>query len=174
MVKSFGFTLVELLITVAIAGILLTVGVPKLSSFLQDSELINTSNRISTLTTFARSESMKRGQQVVVCRSSNSETCSSSGYFLIVGLDANDDSNINTGETLLKITELVDSNNVSVFFKSLTNSRIVFSSKGTPDEIGTIEICDSRGKNYAKAITLNIGGQLRHYSESERSTISCA
>ena len=177
MKMTLGFTLIELMVTVAIAGILLAVGVPSLNQFTQNSDLINSSNRVSMLTAFARSEAIKRNNQVILCRSNNNTSCSSSssrGSSLIVVNDLNNDSVFGPNDVLLKSVALADgSSDIKLYFKQFSSSMIVFSVSGAPIETGTIEICDNRGPNHAKAIVLNMGGQTRQIDESKRSLLSC-
>ena len=176
MKMTLGFTLIELMVTVAIAGILLALGVPSLNQFTKNSDLINSSNRISMLTAFARSEAIKRNNQVIICRSNNNTSCSSSsrGSALIVVNDLNNDSVFGPNDVLLKSIALADgSSDIKLYFKKFSSAMIVFSVSGAPIETGTIAICDNRGPNYAKAIVLNMGGQTRQIDESKRSLLSC-
>jgi type IV fimbrial biogenesis protein FimT len=70
-----GFTLLELMITIGIAAILLTIGVP---SF----RYVTTANRASAeingllgAMQFARGEAIREGQSVSICSSSDGATC---------------------------------------------------------------------------------------------------
>ena len=73
MQKQRGFTLIELLVTMAIAAILATLAGP---SFLR---MIKTNNMSGSVNTFlgdlryARSEAIRRGGRVIMCRSDNPE-----------------------------------------------------------------------------------------------------
>ena len=58
-VKSSGFTLVELMITLAIAGILVAVGIPSFNSTISDSRLTSYANEFVTALNLARSEAIK-------------------------------------------------------------------------------------------------------------------
>ncbi|MDD3937832.1 GspH/FimT family pseudopilin [Rhodoferax sp.] len=66
-----GFTLVELLVTLTIAAILLSLAVPSLASFVQSARLRGSSNELASALMFARSEAIKRGHAVTVCKSEN-------------------------------------------------------------------------------------------------------
>lgn len=78
---SRGFTLVELMVTVTILVILLSIAVP---SF----EAVRFSNRLNSYATallagsqLARSEAIKRNAPVTLCASSNGSSCSSSNQW---------------------------------------------------------------------------------------------
>jgi type IV fimbrial biogenesis protein FimT len=64
--RSRGFSLIELLVVVAIAGILLGIGVPNLRSFIVSNRLTTTANDFQAALNFARSEALRRGANVTV------------------------------------------------------------------------------------------------------------
>lgn len=70
-----GFTLVELLVTMAVAAILLTVAVPNFQMFVLNSRMTTQANDLITAFNMARSEAVKRAASVTVCASSNGTTC---------------------------------------------------------------------------------------------------
>jgi type IV fimbrial biogenesis protein FimT len=63
---AFGFTLIELMVTVAVAAILMTVAVPSLTTFLRNAELTTRVNSLLASINAARSEAMKRGRDAVI------------------------------------------------------------------------------------------------------------
>ncbi len=69
-----GFTLIELMITIAIAGILLAIGVPSMRDMIHQNRLTGHVNEFVAANLLARSEAIKRGSQVKICRSANAET----------------------------------------------------------------------------------------------------
>ena len=64
--KQHGFTLLELIMVVAVAGILLVVGVPSLQSLMSNSRMSAEVNNLVVLLNYARSEAIKRGTTVSV------------------------------------------------------------------------------------------------------------
>jgi type IV fimbrial biogenesis protein FimT len=64
--QGFGFTLVELLITITIAAILLAIGIPSFKSFTANQQVKNATFDLSSMLRFARSEAIKRNNNVVV------------------------------------------------------------------------------------------------------------
>jgi len=81
--RDGGFTLVELLVTMAIAGILLAIGVPSLQSFLADQAAAASADELAEGIRLARTEATKRGISVTICASQNTSnatpTCSQVG-----------------------------------------------------------------------------------------------
>ncbi|MGB5729503.1 MAG: GspH/FimT family pseudopilin, partial [Thiogranum sp.] len=67
MMKTRGFTLVELLSTLAVAGILLTVGVPSMQDLIRNNRLTAATNLFVSSLNIARSEAIKQGRNATVC-----------------------------------------------------------------------------------------------------------
>jgi len=71
-----GFTLIELMVTLAIGTILLMIAAPQFTSAIQtqqsNAEMTNLMNDLQ----YARSEAIKEGQNVTICASSNGKSCS--------------------------------------------------------------------------------------------------
>lgn len=69
-----GFTLYELLITVLIVGVVLTLGVPNMTEFTRNSRITGTSNQLHAAFLMARSEAARAKNIVTICASANSMT----------------------------------------------------------------------------------------------------
>lgn len=66
-VRARGFTLIELMITIAVLVITLTLAVPSFSNIIQNNRSTALANELSSAINLARSEAVKRGQEVSVC-----------------------------------------------------------------------------------------------------------
>jgi len=69
-----GFTLTELTITMTMMIILLAVGVPAMRHFIIDTRMSADVNQFVAAAMLARTEAIKRGRAVVICRSVNAES----------------------------------------------------------------------------------------------------
>lgn len=103
-----GFTLVELLVAVVIAGLLITAGMPRLTSvFSSFSASASTEELVSTLA-YARGQAIFRQEPVSVC--SGTTSCSGSNTWTggwIVFVDTNgDDQYVAADDELLKVIEV--------------------------------------------------------------------
>ncbi|SEJ23685.1 GspH/FimT family pseudopilin [Nitrosomonas eutropha] len=77
---SKGFTMVELMITISIASILLAVAVPSYQSLMRESRLTAQANELMTALHYARSEAVKRGGRITICKSSDGATCNDGSW----------------------------------------------------------------------------------------------
>lgn len=75
-----GFTLVELLITVAIAAIVLTLGVPSFQETIRTNRLATATNELIGSFSLARSEAIRRRAPITICASSDQATCSDAAW----------------------------------------------------------------------------------------------
>jgi type IV fimbrial biogenesis protein FimT len=66
-----GFTLTEFMVTLAVAGILLSVAVPNFRSFIQNDRLSAAANDLLRSFQLARTQAIKHQANVVVCASAN-------------------------------------------------------------------------------------------------------
>ncbi|MQR01137.1 GspH/FimT family pseudopilin [Glaciimonas soli] len=71
-----GFTLIEILISITVMSILLAIGAPSMQHFVIENRLNSTVNQFVAATIFARSEAIKRGRPVQLCRSADSANTS--------------------------------------------------------------------------------------------------
>lgn len=92
-----GFTLIELMVTIAIAAILLMIGVPSFVAFQRNSELTSATNSLVAAISGAKGEAMKRGLSAVVIPRIGSDW--SSGWNVFV--DANRNQSLEASDKLV-------------------------------------------------------------------------
>jgi type IV fimbrial biogenesis protein FimT len=97
MKRITGFTLVELMVTLIVAAILLTIGVPSFLETIRRSRTISQANELVTALNLARSEAVKRGMQVTLLQTGAEWE---DGWQVFV--DENADHVLDTGETMLQ------------------------------------------------------------------------
>ncbi len=99
--ETKGFTLIELMVTVAIAGIVLTIGVPSFSQVLKNSRLASNTNSLIASLNLARSEAVKRKIKVFVRRKGSVSQNWDDGWDVFIDLNANEEFDDGT-DTLLR------------------------------------------------------------------------
>jgi type IV fimbrial biogenesis protein FimT len=72
-----GFTLVELIVTLAVAAILMGTAVPSFTSLVNSNRLATQANDLLGAMMIARSEAIRLNRRVILCSSSDGATCSS-------------------------------------------------------------------------------------------------
>ncbi len=156
-----GFTLVELLVTLSVASILLSVGVPSYRGFVQDSLLVAQSNSFTSAIALAKSEAIKRSSRATICPSTNGTSCTGAGVWSngwLVFADPNGNGAVDGGEEILHVGAALSGSNTL----SSAQTRVTFTANGFSMGFnGTFTLCDSRGATYSKAIVLNNQGRLR-------------
>lgn len=71
-----GFTLIELMVAIALVAILITLAAPSFKSIIQSNAISNAVNTFMADMRYARSEAIRRGGRVVMCRSDAPEAAS--------------------------------------------------------------------------------------------------
>ena len=77
--REAGLTLVELLVAIAVLGVLLAIGVPAFGNFAVDSRLSAATNRFVAAIHVARSEAVRRNARVTLCPSIDGVFCATGG-----------------------------------------------------------------------------------------------
>lgn len=182
-----GFTLIELMVTLAIAVIVLTVGVPSFMATIQNNRITTTVNDFVSDLNLARSEAIKRGSRVTLCKSADGNSCTQSGDWSqgwILFSDPNDDASFNEdeeeGETLLRVHQALRDDNASLTGNQNLRDYISYIGTGFAQltsggiQNGTLVLCDSRDfGDHARAIVLNRTGRPISMPASESNASSC-
>lgn len=160
--KQCGFSIVEIMIVVTIISIIAGLGTTMLMKYLPGMQLRSATRDIYSTLTQAKSESIRRGENVAVLFDSPN-----SSYTMFLDSDANN--TFDAGEAVL-ITEQVLPSRV-IFDPavgggdgvSFTNETAGFRPRGLPVGMGTVGLCatDSQGNTIRqRTITVSIAGRI--------------
>lgn len=157
-----GYTLVELVVTMAVAAILIAIAAPNVRTFIQNGRINTQINDLIGDLNFAKSEAVHRLGQVNVgiCRSTDGASFAGVvplGDGRVVFVDANRNNNCDPGEQILRFREPLASGNTLVLAPA---NPIIFTASGGPVAPVSFFICDSRGAAYGRQINLNNLGQV--------------
>jgi type IV fimbrial biogenesis protein FimT len=88
-----GFTLIEMMVTIAIAALLFAIGVPMFRNASLGARLSAAANNLLASVQLARSEAIKRNVPVSLCASSDGATCAGGGGWeqgwIVIDADGN-------------------------------------------------------------------------------------
>ena len=153
-----GFTMIEMMATLAVVAILLTVAAPSLRTFVEENRLATATNDFVGHISTARTEALKRRSNAIVCKSGGGTTCSATGTWnsgWISFADIDNSGGWTAGDLLLRTSQGVDSNSVAI--TTAVNS-IVFNRNGETSASSAHTFCSSViGKS--KVVTLNEVGR---------------
>lgn len=79
-IRCGGFTLTELMATMALSGILMTVAVPNLGPFIKDRRITTATNDFVHAVTRARTEAVKRRTGIIMCRAGDPNDLGDAGF----------------------------------------------------------------------------------------------
>jgi len=168
-----GFTLIELIVTLAVAAILVTAAVPALRTFVQNSRITTQTNDVLGDINFARSEAIRRGQNVEVCTSTNGTSCNGAGVWTtgrLIWTDADNNGSLDATEALRYREAVSGSTNALIVAAGGATDPIIFNRTGmvavcspiaATDACFRFSVCDDRGASYGRNVSINRIGQAR-------------
>jgi type IV fimbrial biogenesis protein FimT len=157
-----GFSLLELLVTLSVAGILLGLAAPSFKGILLDSQRTAAVNSFVHSIYLARITAATQGRTVSICRSTDGDTCSNGtanwqhGWIVFVNNDRDEPPMRDANEPILSVQSAwrggtVTSNRRSYSFRPYQHAVVN----------GSMVFCDRRGPTQARAIIINIAGRPR-------------
>lgn len=170
-----GFTLLNLLITLTIIGILSTAGIPSLQTALNHQQAKSHYEQLFTLIQFTRIQSVNYRGQVILCPTLNRRDCINDwNQELMVFVDNNDDEIKNDNEELLQIKQALSPYEHLQWNASGSRRYLRFKADGsTGNQNGRLSYCLSRGEEiYAAQIIMYRTGRARR-GDSEDAEARC-
>ncbi|MFU8798105.1 MAG: GspH/FimT family pseudopilin [Gammaproteobacteria bacterium] len=154
--KNIGYTLLELLITLGIISILLLVAIPGWQALLEKNRATVVVNQLREAIYYARSEALKRGVTVSVCKTVDQITCSGTwAEGQLVFLDINRSGIIQSPNDILRVFDPLPAGSILTWKGALGQEDYVQvkPSYVTP---GTFYFCPG-----AREIKVSVTGRVR-------------
>lgn len=163
-----GFTLIEMMVTVAVAAILMSVGVPSFQQLIQSNRVTTQTNEFVAALNLARSEAIKRGSRITVCKSSTSTSCAASGGWQqgwIIFMDNNNNASADDGTgSILRVygalsdVTLTGNTHVASYVSYVASGSTQLAGGGF--QAGTLTLCPGSGATKGRTLVLSRTGRL--------------
>ena len=195
MKNAKGYTLIELMVLVAVISVVLAIGAPRLSIFFDGNRMVSNTNALVSALQIARSEAIKRGNRVTICKSANADagapSCTTTGAWDQGWIVYSEEDGVvgqynssSDGAVLRRQPGVEGSKTTVTTPDNVIANYVSFTSRGVPKtgnggaQSGLFRICDDRGlKNaagavIARGVVLSASGRVR-LSKNETVIGSC-
>jgi type IV fimbrial biogenesis protein FimT len=162
-----GFTLLDLLIAIAIGAVLVLMAVPSYRAWIADIELRDRVEALVNALSLARAEAIKRDARVNLCHSADGAQCAATGSWetgWLIYADANHNGDLDADETVIRVEGparsgiTVQGNRPVADYVSYTGLGHTRMINGAL-QMGTFAIC--RAGHNAVDVVLANGGRVR-------------
>ena len=164
--RENGFTLIELMIAIGLAGLLLSTAVPALDIFVSNARQTGAINDFVSSIHQARSAAVTTNARVTICPSSGGANCEAVGWNegWIVFPDRDSDRNVDDDETIIASSGgieglTMESGQFPTFIMYRPNGRVLNASLNGSS--GSFTVCDKRGASHAKVMVIDLSGRPR-------------
>lgn len=163
MIKIKGFNLIELMVTISVAGILLTIGAPSLKKTIQKNKMSALHNELLSSLNFVRSTAITRGSWATLCNADETLSgCGPAGVLWsngwLVFHDRNNNGTVDNDDEILSIKS-----DIPKGLKVLSSrNRVSYGSGGYAIGFtGNITFCDTRGDDGKSGMIISNMGRIR-------------
>jgi type IV fimbrial biogenesis protein FimT len=174
--RHLGFTLIELMVTVSVLAILLAIAIPSFQQTIASTRLSTATNDLYASLAQARSDAIRQGVRMTVCKSSDSTSCTtgtstwSAGWLTVVDATRTTATpSVDSGETVTYVTQATDSS-IVILGGTTVADYVSFSPDGRSKEIsgafqaGRLRVCSSSkaldDDSRARDVVINIAGRM--------------
>ncbi len=162
--RSGGFTLIEVLVTLAVVSIGLRLAFAGLHPLLVENRLAVRVNALAGMLQMARSEAISRNRQVVICHSTDGETCDRVADWTdswLVFVDENRDRQRDADETVVAFKQAPENGTRAIYRAFGSRHYLAYRPDGRTRTNGTFTVCDPRYPELNRALIVTKSGRPR-------------
>jgi type IV fimbrial biogenesis protein FimT len=151
-----GFTILELMVTLAIAAVLFSMAAPSFSQLTIRNRLVTYANDFIATVNYARSEAIRRGSPVSICASSDGVNCAGSwndGWIVFANTDSDIPAAVDVGEPLLRVHEGLG-DNYTLTGDAVFATDVTYDMNGAANATGVLAVCHESNTSRSRAIVL--------------------
>lgn len=163
--RDSGFSLIEILVTISVLAILLALAAPSLQALARNNRLTGLTNDLVSTLNFARSEAVKRGGRITVCKSANSGAaapiCSTAANWRdgwLVFLDTSGTVGVFDGSDVRLKVGQPSSGNATITPNAAYANFVSYLSSGTASASANIVVCL---ETVSRTISINTTGRIQ-------------
>lgn len=170
--KEIGFTILELVITLAIMLIIIFIGIPSMKKLYLTQHMASHVNAFVSMQRYARQSAIFNQSLVTMCASDDGTQCLAKKYWhegMIIFIDKDGDKSLDDEDRLLKFYK-TQANDIQVTWRAFQNkSHLQFRSNGwTNHQNGTFRFCfDDEAPTFNRALIVNRAGRARLSTDSK-------
>ncbi len=169
-VREKGFTLIELIVAVAVVALALGLAAPSYEMFVVSSRMSGSVNELQGAVAYARSEAVKKQATVTMCSSADGAACANSAQWTngwLIFTDRDSDATVDAADTIARVgNQQEGGSSVKLEGFSYGDGVIQFNAEGMlrggNPAAGSIIVCpNDNDVQDAKAVVLYISGFSR-------------